>query len=218
MTWENGRQLATLQNGTNSVSYKYNTDGLRTQKTVNGVVTKYTLSGDQIIRQQTGSDAAIDYLYDASGSVIGMKYNGAYYYYVKDAQNNVARIVNVAGVQVTEYQYDAWGNMISATGTMASTVGAVNPFRYRSYYYDTETGLYYLQSRYYDPVVKRFINADSASIIGSEVNLFAYCTNNPVNFNDPTGLWKKVKGGWQVQNGDTCGVLLKSFTAMDRNG
>ncbi|MFT3950862.1 MAG: RHS repeat-associated core domain-containing protein [Oscillospiraceae bacterium] len=148
-------------------------------------MTKYTLS---IIRQQTGSDTAIDYLYDASGSVIGMKYNGAYYYYVKDAQNNVARIVNAAGVQVTEYQYDAWGNMISATGTMASTIGAVNPFRYRSYYYDTDTGLYYLQSRYYDSVVKRFVNEDAQlnePILGS--NVFAYCENNPVNYADPNG-------------------------------
>ena len=88
------------------------------------------------------------------------------------------------------YIYDAWGNILSITGSMAGTLGQVNPFRYRGYYYDTETGLYYLNSRYYDAEVGRFINADG--IIGANggivgYNMFAYCNNNPIMYSDPNG-------------------------------
>ncbi|MFT3950860.1 MAG: RHS repeat-associated core domain-containing protein [Oscillospiraceae bacterium] len=108
------------------------------------------------------------------------------------------RITNTSGTTVTEYMYDAWGNITSTTGTMASTVGAVNPFRYRSYYYDTDTGLYYLQSRYYDPVVKKFVNADNPAILGitcskiNGINVYGYCGNNPVIYEDPHGLFSML--------------------------
>ena len=119
-----------------------------------------------------------------------MLYNGQQYYYVYDAQGNVTGIMDKNAQVVVRYSYDAWGRMGGVTGTMAKTVGTINPFRYRGYMYDTETGLYYLQSRYYNPVWGRFINADS--ILGSnkdvsKYNLFVYCGNNPVNFSDPTG-------------------------------
>ncbi len=99
-------------------------------------------------------------------------------------------IVNAMGTVVVEYTYDAWGKILSTTGTLASTIGAYNPFRYRGYYYDSETGWYYLQSRYYDPIVGRFLNADN--IIGANgdlvgYNMFAYCSNNPVIGYDPSG-------------------------------
>ncbi len=101
------------------------------------------------------------------------------------------RILNFGGGVVVNYTYDAWGNVLSVTGSMADTLGAANPFRYRGYYYDTETGWYYLQSRYYDPQVGRFINADG--IIGANggitgYNMFAYCNNNPVMYVDPSGM------------------------------
>jgi len=93
-------------------------------------------------------------------------------------------------VRVVEYIYDAWGKLISTTGTLATTLGADNPFRYRGYYYDTETGLYYLTTRYYDPEVCRFISADVYMSTGQGVlggNMWAYCLNNPVVYTDDGG-------------------------------
>ena len=103
-------------------------------------------------------------------------------------------ILNSAGTAVVSYTYDAWGKILSTTGTMASTLGLHNPLRYRGYVYDRETGLYYLQSRYYNPEWGRFINADDPGYMGadgtfSSYNLFAYCGNNPVMGYDPTGTW-----------------------------
>lgn len=99
------------------------------------------------------------------------------------------------GTQVVAYTYDAWGNPLTTTGTMAGTLGKLNPFRYRGYVYDTETGLYYLGSRYYNPETGRFINADNSISNSFEsvhgYNLFAYCFNNPVNMNDSSGSWPK---------------------------
>ena len=99
-------------------------------------------------------------------------------------------IMNANGVEVVSYAYDAWGTVLSVSGSLSSTVGAVNPFRYRGYYYDVETGWYYLNSRYYDPTVGRFLSPDT--ILGANgglqgYNLFAYCNNNPVMFVDPSG-------------------------------
>ena len=96
---------------------------------------------------------------------------------------------------MVEYAYDAWGNVLDISGTYASTLGQNNPIRYRGYYYDSETSLYYLNSRYYDPANRRWINADNRiSGIGGSIqgyNMFAYCFNNPVNTSDPTGNWPK---------------------------
>ena len=108
----------------------------------------------------------------------------------RNLQGDVIAILNAMGGTVVEYKYDAWGNILSVTGSMASTLGAVNPFRYRGYYYDAESGWYYLQSRYYDPQVGRFLNADG--IIGANggimgYNMFAYCNNNPVIYADESG-------------------------------
>lgn len=104
-------------------------------------------------------------------------------------------VYDSSGTQVVAYTYDAWGNPLTTTGTMADTLGKLNPFRYRGYVYDTETGLYYLQSRYYNPETGRFINADGElADIGESVkgyNLFAYCQNNPVTMSDSEGNWPK---------------------------
>ena len=107
---------------------------------------------------------------------------------------------------MVNYTYNAWGEIISTTGTLASTIGAVNKLRYRSYYYDTESGLYYLQSRYYDPIVKRFISPDSTDYLTENgdfdgYNLYAYCLNNPVMYVDKKGtdavilLYKRAARG-----------------------
>ena len=109
---------------------------------------------------------------------------------MKYLQGDVVKILNTSGAVVASYTYDAWGKVTNS----GNVVGQYNPIRYRGYYYDTETGFYYLQSRYYDPAIKRFINADDASLIGANgdfisFNLYAYCLNNPVMGYDPLGKW-----------------------------
>ena len=117
-----------------------------------------------------------------------LKYNGTVYYYITNLQGDVISIVDGSGAVVASYSYDPYGNVLTATGTLAET----NPLRYRGYVYDTETRLYYLQSRYYDPSIGRFINADSYASTGQGVlghNMFAYCNNSPANFCDPGGKY-----------------------------
>jgi RHS repeat-associated protein len=108
-------------------------------------------------------------------------------------------MVDTSLEKVVEYTYDAWGKVLSTTGSLASTLGKNNPFRYRSYYYDNETGFYYLQSRYYDPVISRFINADEYVTTGQGLdgaNMFSYCGNDPVNRADNNGeFWHIIAGG-----------------------
>ena len=139
--------------------------------------------------QLTGTEQ-IDFMYDAGGEVIGLKFEGANYYYLKNLQGDILYVVDSSGQIVVKYDYDSWGKLRSTAGSMATTLGVKNPFRYRSYYYDTETGLYYLNSRYYDPDTGRFVNADGYISTGQGIighNMFAYCNNNPVNFSDPSG-------------------------------
>ncbi len=145
--------------------------------------------------QKTG-DNVIWYTYDENGLVTGFRYNGAEYYYFRNAQNDIIGIVNSSGLVVANYTYDSWGNHIAITDDNGNNVASnpnhianINPFRYRGYYFDTETGLYYLNSRYYDANVGRFLNADSqlATNDVSGMNLFAYCGNNPIARTDTSG-------------------------------
>ena len=106
-------------------------------------------------------------------------------------QGDIEKIYDATGEVVVTYIYDAWGKLISIEDDTTNNIGTKNPLRYRGYYYDTETGFYYLQSRYYDPEICRFINADSLLIAGDDyiqgTNRYAYCYNNPVMYSDPTG-------------------------------
>ena len=177
-TWVNGRSLATASDGTNSLSFAYDAGGLRTSKTVNGVSYRYYYASGRLMRMTWGTNT-IDFFYDANGTPYAMKYNGTAYYYITNLQGDVMRIVDGSQNTVTSYDYDPYGKVISATGTLAN----INPLRYRGYVYDQETGFYYLQSRYYDPTIGRFINADSYATTGQGIighNMFAYCKNNPV--------------------------------------
>ena len=164
-TWSNGRQLTGIQKGNNSISYLYNADGLRAQKTVNGTTTNYYYLNGVLQGQKTGNEYII-FLYDENGSAYGLILkNGttsAYYYYVFNLQGDVIGLIDSSGNQVVSYTYDPWGKVLSVTGTLGTTIGEKNPIRYRGYYYDSETEFYYLQSRYYDPETGRFINADNA--------------------------------------------------------
>jgi len=194
LTWTRGRMLASC----GSDSYLYDMDGVRQEKTVNGVTHTYYTDGTKIIAEKVG-DKVFEYYYDAQG-VIGFKYDGNVYYYKKNLLGDIDRIYDANKNLVAEYKYDAWGNHriytsggIDITENMSynNSVAKLNPFRYRGYYYDAETGLYYLNSRYYDPSIGRFINADDISYIQptdiNGLNLFAYCGNNPIMRNDPEG-------------------------------
>ena len=168
-------------------TYKYNDQGIRTVKVVNGVVHKYYLQGEQIIAERYGNKL-IKFYYDGTG-VCGFNYNGTDYYYQKNIQGDILKVFNGNGTLYAEYSYDAWGKC--AIKTNVSGIATINPFRYRGYYLDDETGLYYLNARYYDPEIGRFISADSIAYLAPEsingLNVYAYCGNNPVMNVDPTG-------------------------------
>ena len=141
----------------------------------------------------TGDDLLV-FLYDDKGTPYGMftVLDGVqqYFFYLYNAQGDVIAIIDDYAERVVNYEYSAWGELLSVTGSKADTVGVLNPFRYRGYCYDTETGFYYLNSRYYDPVTQRFVNGDGYASTGQGIlgyNMFAYCLNNPIYFSDYSG-------------------------------
>ena len=185
-SWNGRRMMSYTKSGATS-TYKYNGDGIRTTKTTGGITTKYLLNGSTILLEDRGGNV-ISYYYDANGTRIAFKYNGTMYYYVYNLQGDVTHIVKSDKSVVGTYKYDPWGRIVNL-GSLTS-IAQINPFRYRGYYYDTESNLYYLNSRYYNPEIGRFINADNQLTAGSDmtgINLFAYCGNNPVNRTDATG-------------------------------
>ena len=175
----------------------------------NGVTTQYYLNGSMIVAEVTG-DVQTDYYYDEGGNVFGFKRGNSEYYYIRNGQGDIIGILDSSGTQIVSYVYDSWGKLVSVTDASgndksgdASFIGNLNPFRYRGYYYDTETGFYATGTRYYDPVVGRFINADTTDILTAtpdkpnhDKNLFAYCDNNPVVRADNGGeFWHIIVGG-----------------------
>ena len=200
MTWA-GKQLKYWCKSGKYVNFAYNEDGIRTLKNSNGVVTNYYYNGSLLIGMTVGSGSSAKILrfsYDASGNAVAVYYstdNGSTfntYYYLRNAQNDIVKLIDNSGSTVVEYCYDSWGKLLSTSGSLASTLGKNNPFRYRGYVYDEETGFYYLQSRYYNPEVGRFISSDVLLSTGQGVlghNAYAYCLNNPVNREDSNGNW-----------------------------
>ena len=198
-TWTEGRNLATSSGNGHNISYTYDSDGLRLSRTVDGTKTySYVYIGDQLMEMtidDNGTVRTLSFFYDNSSPYAVKVTSGgssSTYYYVLNLQGDVTAIVNGAGKTVVEYTYDPWGKLLSIDGEYKNGLGVRNPLRYRGYVYDTETGLYYLQSRYYDPTTCRFINADAYASTGQGVvghNMFAYCGNNPVTGYDPTGYW-----------------------------
>ena len=180
--WENGRILKNINTSDKAIQMSYDSNGMRTQKTVDGVKTNYYYdSNKNLIALVKGNDTLLFY-YDSDGSATSFSYNGTMYFYVKNLQGDVIRIIDLAGTEVASYVYDAWGNIKDTKGE--PTIREINPIRYRGYVYDTETSLYYLQSRYYDPFTGRFLNADIYCDTGTSTplstNMFAYCENNPI--------------------------------------
>ena len=180
-TWTKGRKLTSYRNTT----FTYDGRGRRISKNN----TTYTYdSADRLIKTSDG----MEFFYDQEG-VAGFTYGGAKYCYQKDLQGNILGIIDSTGQVMVQYKYDAWGMPRGTTtaSTEYSTIASLNPFRYRGYIFDNETGFYYLQSRYYDPETCRFLNMDSVDYADPEMlnglNLYAYGLNNPVMHVDPTG-------------------------------
>ena len=200
------------------MTFQYREDGLRTKKTVGGVVTEYFYDGSLLIAEQTG-DVIVMYYYDENGSPIAMQYRDATmgndvwdkYIFEKNLQGDVVAIYSTSGTKLVSYTYDAWGNVNKTyLNGGASTSATYNRLTYRGYYYDKDLELYYLQSRYYDAKVGRFINADSIDVISAsptaltDKNLYSYCDNNPVNRSDDGGYF------WHIVIGGVAGALVSA--------
>jgi len=183
-------------NGTGSLrrTYSYHDGQVTAEHTAkkSGTTTHtYILDGAKILKETWGSSTLIP-IYDNEDAVCGIVYNNTPYYFIKNLQGDVIAITNSSAAVVAKYSYDAWGVPTIISDTSGIGIASINPFRYRSYYYDTETQLYYLQSRYYDPEVGRFISSDFISNIGfvDDVltnNVFAFCNNNCINETDIDG-------------------------------
>ena len=203
-TWENGRRLKTATVGSNTLSFTYNHDGIRTSKTVNGVVHNYTVSDSLILTEEWGTNLVV-YLYDANGEPIGMRYRtssmaeGVFYtfWFDKNLQGDVVAVYNETGTKVLSYTYDAWGNKTTTVHNSSGTnsYAQYNAITYRGYYFDSETSLYYVSNRYYDPKIGRWISPEPNLYTGvfdggaglAGYNVYTYCANNPVNYFDHTG-------------------------------
>ena len=191
--------------GNTTITYTYNEEGIRTSKTIttgNNVTRHdYILSGSQIVREtvylNNVEQYTLVYFYDENGPPLGMKYrtptyaDGVFdgYIFEKNLQGDIVAIYDLNTNKIVEYKYDAWGNA-TVEGTQASTIGVINPFRYRGYYFDNEIDLYYIQSRYYNAEWSRFLNVDSYITTGQGLisfNMFAYCLNEPVDRIDING-------------------------------
>ncbi len=190
-----GRKLQSYEKGNTNVTYTYDAGGSRASKTVNGTKSEFVYLDGKLVYEKRGGDD-IFYLYDSYGSLSNIRWykNGASsptnIYVITNRQGDVLGLYDYAGTRKVSYEYDAWGNTVSVTDTSQDNWSTLNPFRYRGYYFDSETGLYYVLSRYYNPEVGRFLNADGFVSTGQGVlgnNMFAYCGNNPVNRVDPSG-------------------------------
>ena len=196
-------------------SYIFTADGIRTSKTVGGVKHKYTLDGSRIVSEvwtKNGVEYFLYFIYDENGSPAGIEYRTSeyedgefdYYFFDKNIFGDIIGIYNENGRKICTYTYNAWGECTVSVasglnGTEFLMAHEYNPFRYRWYYYDIETRYYYLQTRYYNPEWGRFLNADGYVNANGDIlgyNMFAYCSNNPISFNDPTGegkVWDWLK-------------------------
>ena len=228
-----GRRLLSYTKAGTAVSYAYDADGIRTRKTVGNVRHEYETEGGKVYREliYNGNTLTFDlrYFYDAAGRPAMLQLltatdsgsmESTVFYYGTNAQGDVIAIYDANGNRMVSYTYDAWGNTLSTqtNGIWGSTVSSLNPFGYRSYYYDSDTGLYYLQSRYYDPQVRRFINADDYDTLFcspeglTDKNLFAYCDNNPVARQDVDGEFWVTIGIMAI--GGTIGAAISSISSI----
>jgi len=194
LTWE-GRRLKQIIDGTNTFTYSYNEQGLRTKKNINGVETKYYLQGSNIIAEEKNGQT-IHYIYNEQNQLVGFEHLQSKYFYVRDLLGVIRNVIDINGNTVVTYKYDAWGNhkvydSSNAENTSSSFIGNINPFRYKGYYYDIESLLFWCNSRFYNSEWGKWISQDSDEYLNpssiNDSNLFAYCNNDPINYYDMNG-------------------------------
>ena len=214
LTWQ-GRRLTSFTKGNTSVNYTYNEANIRTSKTIGNVTTNYHLLGDTIVGLDKGNDTLL-FHYDEKNLLVGFEYEKENYFYIRDLTGIITEVIDKNGTKMVQYKYDAWGKWINQSNgqndsALIIKLRELNPFIYKGYCYDKETGLYYLKSRYDSPSVRRFINIDSVlPDIGdiSQTNLFAYCFSDPVGLVESEyGIICSIGGGdVGVGGGESLGV------------
>ena len=172
MTWERGWLLKSVSLTPYRITYDYNADGKRVKTQVYQSEqlkkeSEYFWNGDQIVAI-ADNGKLLQFTYDQDGNPFSISQGSNTYYYLYNLQGDVIGLIDSEGTQVVSYQYDTWGVPVSTTDTTSMKIGTLNPFRYRGYCYDEATGFYYLGSRYYDPVIGRFVNADDVDGLGAE--------------------------------------------------
>ena len=179
----------------------YNDSGKRIRKTVNGVTTDFYLDGSAILMQTSSDGSRIDFFYDDKGNVFAMKYQNEMYFYRKNLFGDILGILDSHGTELVKYEYNSWGKLLNLTDYSSNGLGRRNPFRFKGYYYDEELGMYYLNSRYYDPETGRMLSPDVLIALRSDIgvaakNLYIYCDNNPIHRKDNGGTyWHLVLAG-----------------------
>ncbi|MBU5489448.1 RHS repeat domain-containing protein [Butyricicoccus intestinisimiae] len=210
--------MTTAKGNGKSISYHYDMDGVRDSKTVDGVKHEYITQGGNVTleRWNDGEEKSLEFIYDNGGAPYSVIYSRGNevdtYYYILNQQGDVIRIVDTSGKTVAEYTYNGWGEILNVSNAKGSEIGTLNPIRYRGYYYDSELNMYYLQSRYYDPVMKKMVYADDESVSEKATlrdhNLFSYCDNNPVNRADKVGEF------WNIVAGAVVGATLSTAACI----
>lgn len=234
MEWEKGHQLKHITGAGLDMYCMYNDSGKRIRKTVNGVTTDFYLDGSAILMQTSSDGSRIDFFYDDKGNVFAMKYQNEMYFYRKNLFGDILGILDSHGTELVKYEYNSWGKLLNLTDYSSNGLGRKNPFRFKGYYYDEELGMYYLNSRYYDPEVGRFISPDTTDILEVQddlydKNLYAYCDNNSVMRIDSSGaVWHLAVGavvgvatqfvadvGIGLATGSSFGEVISSLSLVD---
>ena len=207
LTWGEGRRLKRIAATAGEVTFAYDSDGKRVRKTSGENTTTYYYNGNVLsglVRKAakdagtTGTGTTVQFVYDTQGKPFMLRLNGKTdYFYLYNGLGDITGLVDSSNQVVVRYQYNSWGKVTSSEDTSGVSLATLNPFRYRKYVFDQETGLYCLGSRYYDPEVGRFVNADDFETLTYQMdsvqgkNLYQYCFNNPINMQDEDGGWPK---------------------------
>ena len=223
LTWGEGRRLKRVSLSWGTVDFAYDSDGKRVRKTGGGNITTYYYNGNVLsglvrrIVGSTGAGTTVQFVYDTQGKPFMLRLNGKTdYFYLYNGLGDITGLVDSINQVVVRYQYNSWGKVTSTQDTSGVSLATLNPFCYRKYVYDPETGLYCLGSRYYDPEVGRFVNADDFETLTYQMdsvqgkNLYQYCFNNPINMQDEDGGWPK----WVTEVAIGIGAIIIGAAAV----
>ena len=207
LTWSGRRLTKITETNKDTIEYFYNEEAVRTKKKVGTDITTYELNGSNIISETTNGTETIKYIYNERGLLVGFEHLSKVYYYVRNLLGIITEIVDENGYVMVSYKYDAWGKLLDKVfipDTIGEDIALLNHFVYKGYYLDNDTEWYYLKSRYYNSTFGKFVNSDNLIFIDSEdtldMNVFAYCSNNPVMDYDLSGnfgFFKAIKKGWK---------------------